>query len=166
MATKPQRSQLGLWAAGTDFVLDVDASAKREFARLAKTRGWTGGDEEWNTHWLLCFGESYEYIPRCKSPTPSPSKQPQHPVERSLPLEALKAKLILLPEIVMSPNATDPEQEFFRTCHRSRDPVHGERWCNRWKQCFGQFWSIDQFGRWQEKGTYKESEQHQQRRDN
>ncbi|KAF2790347.1 hypothetical protein K505DRAFT_282758 [Melanomma pulvis-pyrius CBS 109.77] len=152
MATNPQHRQLGLWAAGTDFVLDVDASAKREFARLAKTRGWTGGDEEWNKHWLLCFGESYTYVPPRKSSTPSPIQQQQHSIKYSLPLEALKAKPILSPEFVMSPNATDPEQEFFRDCHRSGDPVHGKRWRNKWKQCFGQFWSLDQFGRWQEKG--------------
>ena len=65
-------SQLSLWAAGTDFVLDPASSPKREFARLAQAYGLVGGDAEWNKRWLQIFDEEYylyRYISRGGLPT-------------------------------------------------------------------------------------------------
>ena len=49
------------WVEGIDFVLDPEATPKREFSRLAKLRGWEGGSVEWNAQWLVCFREIYPY---------------------------------------------------------------------------------------------------------
>ena len=59
-ATDEQKAMLMLFAAGTDFKLDLAKSIKAEFTRLAiYYRGWKGGDESWNAHWLACFEEEY-----------------------------------------------------------------------------------------------------------
>ncbi|CAO2647917.1 Nn.00g088390.m01.CDS01 [Neocucurbitaria sp. VM-36] len=56
-----QRALLQAWAAGTGFVLDPGNQPKVDFARLAKMRGWVGGDPNWCLHWHACFGEVYCY---------------------------------------------------------------------------------------------------------
>ena len=59
-ATQDQKAMLMLFAAETDFNLNLTRSVKAEFTRLAiYYRGWKGGDESWNAHWLACFGEEY-----------------------------------------------------------------------------------------------------------
>ena len=61
-----QHELLKSWAAGTDFVLDSSNQPKVEFARLAKVKGWVGGDANWCEHWHACFGEEYRYGTRRK----------------------------------------------------------------------------------------------------
>lgn len=60
-ATEAQRTLFRLWADGTDFILDVHDSPKRQFNILAKSLGWVGGEEPWNTKWYECFKEEYTW---------------------------------------------------------------------------------------------------------
>jgi hypothetical protein len=64
--TEYQEALFRIWAAGTNFELDLQKSVKAEFARLALTRGWKGGDQDWNMHWFMCFGSDYGYGPHCE----------------------------------------------------------------------------------------------------
>lgn len=66
--TQAQKALFSTLATGTDFVLTVgpQKTLKAEFARLAKTKGWEGGSEEWNKYWHECFGEEYTYRGRRK----------------------------------------------------------------------------------------------------
>lgn len=58
-ATDAQQALFHQWADGTDFVLDVHDSPKRQFNILAQAHGWIGGQEPWNTKWLECFDQEY-----------------------------------------------------------------------------------------------------------
>ncbi|EFQ94466.1 hypothetical protein PTT_07854, partial [Pyrenophora teres f. teres 0-1] len=55
-----QRELLRAWASDVGHVVG-GGSPKAEFARLAKVKGWVGGDEEWCRHWKMCFLEVYPY---------------------------------------------------------------------------------------------------------
>ncbi|KAI4655591.1 hypothetical protein J4E93_000305 [Alternaria ventricosa] len=69
MAAEAQKLLLKQWAKDTDHVVDDNNSPKAEFARLAKAKGWTGGDTEWCHHWKACFDETYTWRVRHKSTT-------------------------------------------------------------------------------------------------
>ncbi|KAF1836203.1 hypothetical protein BDW02DRAFT_459506, partial [Decorospora gaudefroyi] len=56
-----QKALLRMWAEEANHTVDVEQSPKAEFARLAKAKGWVGGDQMWCAHWEVCFGESYPY---------------------------------------------------------------------------------------------------------
>lgn len=58
-ASDAQKELFGLWAAGTDFSLDIHASLVNQFNILAKLLAWDDGGEDWNLHWKECFGEEY-----------------------------------------------------------------------------------------------------------
>ncbi|KAI0571439.1 hypothetical protein Alg130_10884 [Pyrenophora tritici-repentis] len=60
MTDDVQRQLLQAWASDVGHVVGV-GSPKAEFARLAKAKGWAGGDEEWCRHWKMCFSEVYPY---------------------------------------------------------------------------------------------------------
>ncbi|KAI4634703.1 uncharacterized protein J4E88_001290 [Alternaria novae-zelandiae] len=47
MTAEAQKLLLKEWAKDTDHLVDDNNSPKAEFARLAKAKGWTGGDTEW-----------------------------------------------------------------------------------------------------------------------
>jgi hypothetical protein len=61
MTSDDQCALLRVWAHGTDIVLDTRKRPKAEFARLAKSKGWIGGDKQWKVHWEACFDEAYPY---------------------------------------------------------------------------------------------------------
>ncbi|KAI4691614.1 hypothetical protein J4E81_007140 [Alternaria sp. BMP 2799] len=48
MTAEAQKLLLKEWAKDTDHLVDDNNSPKAEFARLAKAKGWTGGDTEWS----------------------------------------------------------------------------------------------------------------------
>jgi hypothetical protein len=59
MIPESQQALFRAWAGNTDFIVDPEKSPKAEFARLAKAKGWVGGDAAWRAHWKVCFGEPY-----------------------------------------------------------------------------------------------------------
>lgn len=62
MATSAdQTSMLNAWGVDSGFSVDPAKRPKVEFARLAKMKGWVGGDANWCLHWYACFGEEYPY---------------------------------------------------------------------------------------------------------
>ena len=66
MTAEVQKLLLKEWAKDTDHLVDDNNSPKAEFARLAKAKGWTGGDTEWCYHWKACFDETYTWGVRRK----------------------------------------------------------------------------------------------------
>lgn len=66
MTAGTQQSLLKAWAREIDHVIDDNNSPKAEFARLAKAKGWTGGDVNWCHHWRACFNETYAWGVRSK----------------------------------------------------------------------------------------------------
>ena len=66
MTSETQRALLQVWADDIGHVVDLNNSPKAEFARLAKAKGWTGGDTEWCYHWKACFDETYTWGVRRK----------------------------------------------------------------------------------------------------
>jgi hypothetical protein len=56
-----QIALLKVWSSGTDIAIDARKAPKAEFSRLAKAKGWEGGDSNWKSHWEACFGEAYSY---------------------------------------------------------------------------------------------------------
>ncbi|KAF1841967.1 uncharacterized protein K460DRAFT_345378 [Cucurbitaria berberidis CBS 394.84] len=66
-----QMALLKLWATDTNLSFDAGNQPKVEFARLAKVKGWVGGDATWCLHWNACFGEIYNYGARRTLPTPA-----------------------------------------------------------------------------------------------
>ncbi|KAI4955401.1 hypothetical protein J4E91_001261 [Alternaria rosae] len=69
MTVSTQKSLLEAWAKEIDHVIDDNNSPKAEFARLAKAKGWTGGDVDWCHHWKACFNETYAWGVRIKNIT-------------------------------------------------------------------------------------------------
>lgn len=61
MTPEGQKALLNVWADGTTFILDKQKQPKAEFARLAKVKGWVGGDKQWQMRWQACFEEIYPY---------------------------------------------------------------------------------------------------------
>lgn len=61
MEPAAQKALIQSWAAETTYVNDLDTSPKADFARLAKAKGWIGGDTQWCSHWKECFGETYPF---------------------------------------------------------------------------------------------------------
>lgn len=49
------------WSRDIGHVVDTANSPKAEFARLAKAKGWEGGNETWRSRWKECFKEEYPY---------------------------------------------------------------------------------------------------------
>jgi hypothetical protein len=73
MATPAQQALFQQWAVNTTFVLDPNATPKAEFTRLAvRYLKWVGGEANWKSHWMQCFGEPYTYNPHRKSFCPIP----------------------------------------------------------------------------------------------
>jgi hypothetical protein len=66
MTSETQKAFLQAWAGETNLVVDPNNSPKAEFARLAKAKGWTGGDVDWCRHWQMCFNETYSWGVRSK----------------------------------------------------------------------------------------------------
>ena len=64
MTSDTQKLLLQTWARDISHVV-TDGTPKAEFARLAKAKGWVGGDEQWCRHWKMCFLEVYPYG-KCK----------------------------------------------------------------------------------------------------
>ena len=60
MTEDTQKLLLRAWARDISHVV-TDGSPKLEFARLARAKGWAGGDAEWCRHWKMCFLEVYPY---------------------------------------------------------------------------------------------------------
>lgn len=65
-STEGQLALIKVWANGTNFEVDMTKSPKANFAGLAKTQGWVGGDANWRLHWEACFKEVYLFG-RCES---------------------------------------------------------------------------------------------------
>ncbi|KAL6711227.1 hypothetical protein ACN47E_005758 [Coniothyrium glycines] len=56
-----QKALICLWAEGANFLYNDDNQPKAEFSRLAKVKGWVGGEATWCMRWEACFGETYSY---------------------------------------------------------------------------------------------------------
>ncbi|KAG9192029.1 hypothetical protein G6011_10763 [Alternaria panax] len=61
MTLEIQRALLQTWAEDIGHAVGLNNSPKAEFARLAKAKGWTGGDAEWCHYWAKCFNETYSW---------------------------------------------------------------------------------------------------------
>ncbi|KAF1947866.1 hypothetical protein EJ02DRAFT_449343 [Clathrospora elynae] len=73
------------WGEGSDFFVDPEKSPKAEFARLAKVKGWVGGDRNWCTHWKTCFKEDYPYGVRHRSRSSTTNTAEADAVPNSVP---------------------------------------------------------------------------------
>ena len=58
-SSEGQLALIKVWSHGTGFEVDTTKSPKANFAGLAKTQGWVGGDANWRLHWEACFKEQY-----------------------------------------------------------------------------------------------------------
>lgn len=65
-SSEGQLALLRVWANGTEFEVDTARTPKANFAGLAKTQGWVGGDANWQLHWEACFKEDYPFGRRGK----------------------------------------------------------------------------------------------------
>ncbi|EMD89217.1 hypothetical protein COCHEDRAFT_1215972 [Bipolaris maydis C5] len=61
MASGIQIELIRAWSRDIGHVVDAANSPKAEFARLAKAKGWEGGNETWRSRWKECFKEEYPY---------------------------------------------------------------------------------------------------------
>ena len=61
MASDAQFALIRTWARDIGHSVDIANSPKAEFARLAKAKGWVGGDKAWCSRWEECFMETYGY---------------------------------------------------------------------------------------------------------
>lgn len=61
MASDAKITLIQAWARDIGHFVDTTKSPKAEFVRLAKAKGWKGGDETWCSRWEVCFKEKYAY---------------------------------------------------------------------------------------------------------
>ena len=153
MTTEHQNSLFNLWANGTGFVLDPESSLKREFARLAKARGWVGGGTEWNRCWLQVFNEEYGYIPQSELRTRQESTNTNSTRHTPSPLPPVsnQASVNHRPRFAMSPDL-EMKHDFFRICHAGRILPTQTTWCQRWNECFQEEWSMEGSGPYETAG--------------
>ncbi|KAF2713800.1 hypothetical protein K504DRAFT_462284 [Pleomassaria siparia CBS 279.74] len=146
MATELQQNFFRSWANGTAFVLDLEASPKREFARIAKSLGWIGGDANWCQYWRTCFGEEYNYSPRPRISSPNHPSPPRFTVSR------------FPQDYAMSPDV-DKKDEFFRMCHDLGVSVNSKTWRAHWKDYFHKGFQPDEFGEYRVRGPASKLQQ-------